>query len=117
MSIPRAQFIGYKFFEYLNDKSNQDEEDIPPFRGCVSVTYHGEKQIEILDVPANAKLLFSDLVNSRPHKEEAIELYMDAKNYNIPIVINLMEHPREIELLFHHIAKCTQIFNLSKKET
>lgn len=92
------------FFEYHNDLTNLDEEEIPHFRGCVSMTYHGENQIEILDAPAKAKPLSHDMVNSRPEAEDAIQLYHDAKNYEIPCVLNLLEHPREIEFLFHHIA-------------
>lgn len=100
--VQRGLDIG--FFEYHNDVSNLDEEKIPHFRGCVSLTEDyevGGQMKRVLAAKPNGlkKLYFDD-----EHLTSTDEVRDDAKDYETDCIFNLEQHAREIEFLFHHIA-------------
>ena len=92
------------FFEFHSDADNLDEEDIPHFRGCVSLTQdysiNGKLEVVLPDKPEELELLFSD--SSRLRKTSNVR--DEAKDYNIPCFFNLNRHETEIHFLFQHMA-------------
>lgn len=88
------------FFEYHNDVTNLDEEGIPHFRGCVSLTYSGMNQTQVIQLPASLKKLFFDEKNLI----KETDIRKEAEKYQIPCVFNLLDHGKEINFLFHHMA-------------
>lgn len=100
--VQRGTKIG--FFEYHNDISNLDEEGIPHFRGCVSLTQtytiEGVDTPVINVVPNNLDHLYHNY--SRLRKQT--DTREDAALYNIPCVFDLDKHETEINFLFHHMA-------------
>jgi len=92
------------FFEYHLDQTNLDEENIPHFRGCVSLTQDymikEELQVVMTNKPNDLKPLYFNF--SKLKKET--ELRLEAEKYPIPCIFNLDKHQREIHDLFCHMA-------------
>jgi len=93
------------FFEYHLDESNLDEEGIPHFRGCVSLTYDyyvkGRQQVPIQNKPNDLKNLFFDFDKLKKNTD----IRSDAKNYPIPCIFNLENHSQEINAIFQYMEK------------
>lgn len=94
------------FFEYHNDQDDLDEEGIPHFRGCISLTqdYHIEGQLSpgiLRGTPGLARLnpeRSAALINA-----ERIAARNNAAGYQEPCIFDLNRHATEIDLLFEHI--------------
>jgi hypothetical protein len=88
------------FFEFHEDQSNLDEEDIPHFLGCVSLTQDykikGVDQVVIPNKPNDLLPLYHNF--SKLRKETDVRL--DAKEYNTPCIYNLDKHQKEINDIF-----------------
>ena len=93
------------FFEFHMDQSNLDEENIPHFRGCVSLTQdypiNDVLQVPIPSKPNDLKKLFFDYDKLR--KETDIRL--DANEYSTPCIFNLEKHQQQIHDIFQHMAR------------
>ena len=90
------------FFEYHNDASNLNEEGVDNVDGCVSLTQThkvGGVKKEIIPAPEGAKLLFREAsgVKLSPERKRA-------KAYTTPCVLDLRQHEKEIDFLFHYMA-------------
>jgi hypothetical protein len=100
--VQRGTKIG--FFEYHNDVSNLDEENIAHFRGCVSLTQdykiQGNDTRVLLNKPNDLELLFHNYNNLRTQNE----IRQEAADYNIPCVFDLDKHEQEINFLFNHMV-------------
>lgn len=100
--IQRGTKIG--FFEYHNDVSNLDEEQIPHFRGCVSLTQtytiDGNNTMVLNDVPNDLDLLYHNYQRLR----KQTSLRHEAAQYDERCVFDLDIHEREINFLFHHMV-------------
>lgn len=94
-----------RFFEYHSDQSNLDEECIPHFRGCVSLTedyfINGVHQVVLHNKPQDLENLFFD--SGRLRKETSVR--EEAKAYKTPCFFNLNKHQEEIHFLFQHMEK------------
>jgi hypothetical protein len=102
------------FFEYHNDRDNLCEEDIPNFRGCVSLTqsYQLDGQTsQILPnnlIPRNLRPIFFDAESLRNLQDEEQEnIGKEAKIYITPSVFSILEHQAEIEAIFKYTADYT----------
>lgn len=100
------------FFEYHNDRSNLDEENIPHFRGCVSFTTSYSingvmtRIFEEDQIPDGLKLLFfNENRLGDPKDLEKKGLREEAQKYTVPCVFNLNEHQNEIEFMFKHMVE------------
>lgn len=97
------------FFEYHNDQSNLDEEDIPHFRGCVSLTqnYNINQRPAVVfqNMPNNLELLFHNTQSLRTGTTNPTtqDLRLDASNYRVPCVFDITTHHEELNFIFHHI--------------
>lgn len=91
------------FFEYHSDESNLDEEGIPHFRGCISLTqsYHiqGKETSIIKDLPAGVEKLFFNA--ERLQKDT--ELRREAERYHYPCVFDIEMHSEVVHDLFCHM--------------
>ena len=98
--------LNIAFFEYHQDQSNLDEEDIPHFRGCVSLTegykLNGVYQCLMEQLPQGMKPLYHDY--GRLKKEED-DLQKEAKKYTTLCVFHLETHKQEVHKLFQHMAR------------
>lgn len=92
------------FFEYHNDISNLDEEDIPHFKGCISLTQDYEIQGQLASVMANKPNNLEHLYHDYKRLRKTTEVREEAAKYDIPCVFDLDQHPLEINFLFHHMA-------------
>jgi hypothetical protein len=92
------------FFEFHMDESNLDEEGIPHFRGCVSLTedylINGVLQVPIPNKPNDLKNLFLNYDKLR--KETPVR--SDAKKYTTPCIFNLEKHQQLVHDIFQHMA-------------
>lgn len=95
------------FFEYHADQSNLDEENIPHFRGCVSLTYaydiDGIPQVVMdqKDIPNDLEKLYFNFSKLR----KTTDVRDDAKNYQIPCIFHIEKHKQQVDALFNHMAK------------
>lgn len=93
------------FFEYHSDLSNLEENNIPNFRGFVSLTqdYLIEKKMTsvIFNKPSDLKNLFYNFEQLRVTNQ----VRTDAINYPIPCIFNLENHQQEVHFLFQHMEK------------
>jgi len=91
------------FFEYHSDESNLDEENIPHFRGCVSLTQdytiNGTMTRVLPNKPNDLKNLFHDFQNLRMDTTTR----QGANEYKIPCIFNIEKHQKEIHFLFQHM--------------
>lgn len=100
------------FFEYHTDQTNLDEQGIPHFRGCVSLTqdYYIEEQLQVVmpHKPTNLRHLYTDferLQTARLKDEDDRKvLRQDAKVYTTPCFFDLNKHQEEINFLFQHMV-------------
>lgn len=92
------------FFEYHNDVSNLDEEDIPHYKGCVSLTQtyilNGVNSVVMNNLPDDLDLLYHEFDHLRKETDNREE----ASAYSVPCVFDLDKHEREINFLFHYMA-------------
>jgi len=88
------------FFEYHNNVSDLEEEGIPNFDGCISLTQAYEGYTQVMGPPDNLKQLYYDTNRLRVDTQTR----QMARKYDVPCVFNLIEHKKEINLLFHHMA-------------
>lgn len=92
------------FFEFHSDQDNLDEEEIPHFRGFVSLTQHywigDEEKIIMEDLPNDMEKLFFN--STRLRKDT--EIRRQAENYTIPCVFDIEKHPQEVHKLFCHMV-------------
>ena len=99
--VQRGTKIG--FFEYHNDVSNLDEEDIPHFKGCISLTQKYSIQnnpTSIMDhLPNDLEPLFHD----SKHLKKNTDTRAEAKDYEQKCVFDLEKHEKEINTLFFHM--------------
>jgi hypothetical protein len=98
------------FFEYHSDQSILDEENIPHFRGCVSLSQDyfikGQFQVVMRDKPTDLRNLYTDferLKTARLKDEDKKELRQDAYDYTTPCFFDLNKHQEEIHFLFQHM--------------
>jgi hypothetical protein len=95
------------FFEYHADQSNLDEEWIPHFRGCVSLTHTypigGIPQVVMdeKDIPNDLEKLYFNFNKLR----KTTEVREDAKSYPIPCIFHIEKHKKQVDALFKHMAK------------
>jgi hypothetical protein len=92
------------FFEYHNDVNNLDEEDIPHFRGCISLTQTysiGGVNTVVLNNPPND---LDRLYHNYNLLRKETDTRTAAGRYDIPCVFDLNKHEQEINFLFHHMA-------------
>lgn len=96
------------FFEYHNDVSNLDEEDIPHFKGCVSLTQSyliGEEYSSVINnLPDDLDKLYH---NYRRLKNKT-EIRTEAALYDIPCVFDIDKHEYWINFLFHPMVNNEQ---------
>ncbi|KAI9706148.1 MAG: hypothetical protein M1812_008249 [Candelaria pacifica] len=99
--VQRGTKIG--FFEYHNDQSNLDEEGIPHFKGCVSLTQdyliEGRNSTVSSHWPEDLELLYHD--HNRLRK--TTDTRTDAKEYEQACVFDLDKHEQAISFLFSHV--------------
>lgn len=92
------------FFEYHNDVGDLDEEEIPHFKGCVSVTQKypikGNESKILTDVPEDLLPLYHNYKRLRKKTDNREE----AARYEEKCVFDLENHEREIDFLFEHMA-------------
>lgn len=94
------------FFEYHNDISNLDDEGIPHFRGCISLTQsyniQGKEKAVLNNKPNDLENLYQNYDRLR----KKTDLRDEAKEYEEPCVFDIgkPEHEDYINLLFHHMA-------------
>jgi hypothetical protein len=100
--VQRGTKIG--FFEYHNDQSNLDEEDIPHFRGCISLTQNYEIEGVEARVLQNKPDNLLPLYYQYERLRKETELRKEAREYKEKCVFDLREHEEEINYLFHHMA-------------
>lgn len=93
------------FFEYHSYLSNLEENNIPNFRGFVSLTqdYLIEKRMTwvLFNKPSDLKNLFYNFEQLRVTNE----VRTGAINYPIPCIFNLENHQQEVHFLFQHMEK------------
>ena len=93
------------FFEYHSDQGNLDEQRIPHFRGCVSLTQDykikGQDAYGIEDKfrPNDLERLFFNADKLR--KETPTR--KDAKDYSTPCVFDLIKHEKEVHAVFQYM--------------
>lgn len=100
--VQRGTKIG--FFEYHNDVSNLDEENITHFRGCVSLTQYYKINGNDTHVLINKPNDLEHLYHSYEKLRKTNKIREDANDYDIPCVFDLDKHEREINFLFYHMA-------------
>lgn len=93
------------FFEYHNDQTNLDEEDIPHLRGCVSLTQsymiQGRQTTIMTNKPNDLLPIFHNYEKLR----KSTDVRKEAKEYKEKCVFDLEKHENYIYILFHHIAR------------
>jgi len=93
------------FFEYHSDESNLDEEGIPHFRGCVSLTQdyaiNGRMTRVLHNKPNDLKNLFHNFQYLRLETP----IRKSANEYKIPCIFNIEKHQKEVHFLFQHMEK------------
>ena len=93
------------FFEYHSDEGILDEQGIPHFRGCVSLTQDykikGQDAIAIENkfIPNDLERLF---FNADKLKNET-PIRRDAKDYPTPCVFDLIKHEKEVHAVFQYM--------------
>lgn len=101
--VQRGLDIG--FFEYHNDVSNLEEDDIDNLRGCVSLTQDQDNGLAVIsrNIPGLKELMYND-ENLKGVKDQNIEqMRKEAKKYSIPCIFDLNQHEDEINIMIHHI--------------
>jgi hypothetical protein len=101
--VQRGLKIG--FFEYHNDVSNLDEEDIPHFKGCISLTQNypiDGKVTKVLSepLPAGVDLLFHNYTKLR----KVTDNREAAEEYKTSCIFDICKHQKVINLLFDHMV-------------
>lgn len=93
------------FFEFHSDQDNLDEEGIPHFRGCVSLTQdyaiNGTMTSVLPNKPNDLENLFYNFQNLRIDTE----VRRDASKYLVPCIFNIERHQEEVHFLFQHMEK------------
>jgi len=101
--VQRGLKIG--FFEYHNDVSNLDEENIPHFKGCISLTQDykiGGKVTKVLSEPLPADVDF--LFHNHTKLRKVTENRDAAAEYKTPCIFDICKHQKVINLLFDHMV-------------
>lgn len=100
--VQRGTKIG--FFEYHNDISNLDEDGIPHFMGCVSLTQSyeigGVLATVLPNPPPDLDLLYHNYTRLRKKTETRDE----AAVYRTKCVFDICKHEKDIEFLFDHMV-------------
>lgn len=112
------QGLNIGFFEYFNAQEDLDERGIEHFKGCVSLTQDIVKYdpattspqglpldpaVITAKTPGLLKLMFDDEKLETLTNKDAEKLRNDARNYNIPCILDLNVHEKEINLMMKHI--------------
>lgn len=98
------------FFEYHFDESNLEEEGIPHFRGCVSLTEDyllGEEMTKpVANKPNDLNMLYfnTDRLGQELDNPDDQETRDEAKKYTTPCIYNLERHQQEIHDIFLNMA-------------
>ena len=100
------------FFEYHQDTSDLEEENICNFDGMVSLTTSYKldgkmtRIIDERDIPSDLEILYHNSSKLRGLKDPDQQRIRDqAKLYEVPCIFNIERHAKEIEYLFNHMAK------------
>lgn len=98
------------FFEFHSDQSNLDEEDIPHYRGCVSLTQdyfiQGQLHMVMPHKPTDLRNLYTDFERLRTEDltdQDKKEVRKDAELYTTPCFFDLNKHQKEINFLFQYM--------------
>lgn len=95
------------FFEYHNDQSILNEEGIPHFRGCISLTqsYHIGNALThaFPNHPQDLGRLRYDY-DSRLKDEKRKDIRDDARDYQVPCIFDIARHENDVNALFHHMV-------------
>ena len=93
------------FFEFHSDQTNLDEEDIPHYHGCVSLTHdydiQGRSAVAVQDKPDDLDLFYYDYKRLRL----ITDTRSDAKEYPIPCIYHLEKHQKQIHDIFLYMAQ------------
>lgn len=92
------------FFEYHNDVSNLDEEEIPHFKGCISLTQSYIIEDTIQEVLEHKPIGLLPLYHDYKHLRKDTETRKEALEYTPLCVLDLDNHEKEINFLFHYMA-------------
>lgn len=95
------------FFEYHADLSNLEENDIPNFRGFVSLTQDYPIDGTMTSVPFDKPSDLENLFYNFKHLRLDTEIRKDARNYEIPCIFNIEKHQQEVHFLFQYMEKNT----------
>jgi hypothetical protein len=100
--VQRGLKIG--FFEYHNDVSNLDEEDIPHFKGCISLTQNYPIKGEVTEVLSNQPSDLELLYHNYNRLKKKTDNREDAKEYKINCIFDICKHQEQINFLFNHMV-------------
>lgn len=101
--VQRGLHIG--FFEYHLDISNLDEEGIPHFNGCVSLTHNYEINQQLSSVLPVIPDDLEKLYFNYEYLKSITKTREQAKNYETPCIFHLEKHQEQIHYLFQHMAE------------
>ena len=102
--VQRGLDIG--FFEYHNAQSNLDEDGIPHFRGCVSLTQDipcSEPAVVPSTTAGLRTLMFDDARLRTLADRDQQEVREVAWSYETPCIFNINDHEAEINLIMNHM--------------
>ena len=92
------------FFEFHMDISNLEEENVPHFRGCVSLTQDhnsmGNLSVPIPNKPNDLQKLYFKGENLKKHTPTRLE----AEMYTTPCIFNLEKHQQLVHDIFQYMA-------------
>ena len=92
------------FFDYHNDVSNLDEENIPHFRGCLSLTERfGEGNQPFSALPIDLEPLRYD-VPACMTDQNRIDIRGDAEDYQVPCIFDIHRHGAFVDYFFNFIS-------------
>lgn len=93
------------FFEFHMDQTILDEENIPHFRGCVSLTEdYIINRVSLVPMPHKPNDLQNLFFNHHNLKKNT-PIRSDAKKYTTPCIFNLEKHQQEVHYLFQYMEK------------
>ncbi len=91
------------FFEFHSDQSNLDEEGIPHFQGCVSLTQDYEIKGKISAVMDNKPNDLEELYTNYDKLRKQTSERADAKEYHTPCFFHLEKHQQQVHNLFQYM--------------
>lgn len=92
------------FFEYHNDQSNLNEEGIPHFRGCVSVTEDYSIEGRMTSIMTNKPQDLQPLYHNHEKLRKKTDLREEARRYQTKCVFDLINHAEDVDKIFYHMA-------------